>query len=68
MERGSAVRPEEKGEITFESLKKATLEGLYTYFTPVRVLFRILAWPFRRMARPQNQTPTRKEASLRPQR
>jgi len=71
MERSSTVRREERGEITFESLKRAALEGLYTFFTPARVLVRILGWPFRQMTRivrPQNQTPARKEASLRSQR
>ncbi len=71
MERSSTVRREERGEITFDSLKRAVLEGLYTYFTPVRVLFQILGWPFRQLARivlPQGQTPARKEASLRSQR
>ncbi len=61
-------QPEPWVEINLETFKKSVREGLHTYFTPVRVLFRILAWPFRRMARPQNQTPARKEASLRPQR
>ena len=66
----STFRSEEKVEVTFDSLKEAARDALYTFFTPTRVLFWILVWPFRQMTRVgrrQNQTPARKETSLRPQ-
>jgi hypothetical protein len=66
----STFRSEEKVEVSLDSLKEAALDALYTFFTPARLLFRILAWPFRHVIRlipSQNETPARKEGSLRPQ-
>lgn len=68
--KNQAIPREERGEITFASLKRAASEALYTFFTPARVFFFILAWPFRQIARsirPSDPRPVREKTSLRSQ-
>jgi len=50
MKRGT-IRREERGEITFQSLKRTASEALHTYFTPVRLLFVGVAWGVRYVTR-----------------
>ena len=59
-------------EITFESLKRTAWEALYTYFTPVRLLFAGLAWSVRYVTRrfsgrAKDDAGARKEAQVRNQ-
>ncbi len=60
-------QPEPRVEINLETFKRSAREAIHTFFTPVRVLFWILVWPFRQIARvvrPPHPTPTRKETSV----
>jgi len=50
MERSRTARQEQRGEITFETLKRAAREGLHTYFTPVRAIFIAMRWGWRHIA------------------
>ena len=47
----STFRSEPQVEITLESLKRTVGEALYTYFTPVRLLFAGVAWGVRYASR-----------------
>ncbi len=51
MKANRRYRPEPSVEIDLDSFKRSAREGLHTFFTPARLLFWIIAWPFQPLIR-----------------